>query len=1013
MSKIEREYHRFLSENDLPPAWREISYDCEETAIAGDSALSPYYLNLNGTWSFLYGESPALVPDDFMMEDYNDADWDPIDVPGNWQMQGWDKPQYTNVRFPFPSDPPFVPDQNPTGLYRRYFTLPESWEGKKIRISLRGVNNAFKLYVNGEYAGYGQTSHMPFDFDISPYVRQGENLLAIKVFKWSSTSYIEDQDFWRLSGIYRDVFLYTKPADNIDDLTVTSPLDGDYKNGQLHASVRLERHDNRALILTGKLLDRRGKVIFEENFTPKEGLYHLRAEIKAPEQWNAETPNLYKLLVTLTAADGNILEVVSCPVGFRTVEIKNGQLFVNGTSIKLKGVNRHDTHADLGHVATRESMIKDICLMKQHNINTVRTSHYPNASLWYDLCDKYGLYVLDEADLEAHGFGYNDPDHDHFDEPEWVELFVDRAKRMVERDKNHPSVIIWSLGNETRYCDGHRAMYKWIKEKDPTRPVHYERDAEAESADMFSRMYTDITQLEEEGRKDNPKPYFLCEYAHAMGNGPGNLKEYWETIYNYPRLIGGCVWEWVDHSIRMVTDEGEEWFAYGGDFDEELHDGNFCSDGLLYPDRTPHTGLLEYKKVLEPAAVVNWDFQFKSDKSQITFTLENRLAFTNLNSLDCVWELTREGETLEEGSLSEMNIGPGARGNITLTLTLPEKDSSGSEYFLNLSFRLKKSNFWAKRGYELSLSQIALPMIYKKEQKGSPVLSAVTLDEQDNIAFIGGTDFEIIFDKFTGSLISYEGGGSSFIEGSIEPNFWRAYTDNDGCRPGRQLDKWRQEGLDRLQKRLLSCDIERPDGSEVIIRTKARYAAMALKPVFDVTQIYRINGEGKIDLRVEYKPLKELPYLPRMGVTWAMPSFFDRLEWFGRGPHENYIDKKESSPVGRYKTLLTEDYEPYIMPQEYGNKCDVRWALVSDEGGSGLNVTGRPTINFSAHPFSLENLTNARHTHELELSSHTHVYVDLQQGGLGSNSCGPEPMEKYQLKAQDSVLEFTIKFRME
>ncbi len=1003
MSSIVKEYHRFMPENDIAPATSYIPYPDEASALSFDPTQSPFYRNLNGTWSFFYAENPLEVPVDFLAVDHDDTDWDAITVPGNWQMQGWDVPHYTNVRFPFPKDPPFVPDQNPVGIYRRNMNLPKSWNGKRTCISLRGVNNAFMLYVNGTYIGYGQTSHMPFDFDITDAIHEGSNTIVVKVFKWSSTSYIEDQDFFRLSGLFRDVYVYTMPENHIRDVFVKTPLDNKYENGLLNATVTLDKSAS-GLTITGKLLDANGGLILEQDFAADGEHYSFSATVDSPKQWTAETPNLYHFVATLKEGDA-VLEAQSMRVGFRTVEIKDKQLFVNGVSIKLKGVNRHDTDCDLGHVSTRESLVKDITVMKRHNVNCVRTSHYPNASLWYHLCDEYGLYVLDEADIEAHGFGYKDPECDEFDSPEWVEVFVDRAKRMVERDKNHPSIIIWSLGNETRYCDGHRAMSKWIKEKDPSRPVHYQQDHEAETSDMYSSMYDDIEALEEQGKLDSPKPFFLCEYAHAMGNGPGNFKEYWETFYKYPRLIGGCVWEWVDHSVRMFTEEGEEWFAYGGDFDEELHDGNFCSDGICYPDRSPHTGLIEYKKVLEPAQVAGSSFS----KGKATVNIINRLNFLTLEHLDCEWDLQRNGKTIAQGELGMPAIAAGEEGKIEIDLSMPEKDEVSAEYFLNLSFLQKKDELWAERGYEVCMSQIEVPTSYPETATLSVSTAPINIEEFEDFATISGEDFLLLFNSFSGSVEEYQYSGSTLIAGDIEPNFWRAFTDNDGCRRGRQRDEWENMGLDRLQRRLLACDVSQQDASTVVITTSARFGATALKPVYDVDMTYTITGDGKIDIKANYKPCRDdMSYFPRIGMKFDMPSSFENLDWFGCGPHESYVDKKESAAVGLYSTTVEDDYEPYVMPQEYGNKCDVRWAKLSQLEGMGLKIIGKPTLNFSAHPFSLENLTAAKHTNELELSPFTHIYVDQAQCGLGSNSCGPRPLGKYRLYPKPLTLEFAL-----
>ncbi|HHW47296.1 MAG TPA: beta-galactosidase subunit alpha, partial [Clostridiaceae bacterium] len=569
---FQKDFLRLLPENSEKPSSAPIPYADIQTALKGERGASPYFMLLNGNWKFMYAENLSKVPENFHMEDFDQTGWDTIPVPSNWQMHGYDVPNYTNIEYPYPLDPPHVPDENPIGLYRKDFYIPEAWEGRHVFISFGGVNSAFTLWINGHRVGYGQCSHMPFEFNITEYIRPGKNTIAVMVYKWSATSYIEDQDFWRLSGIFREVYLYSTRDVHIRDLHINTDLDDEYKDAVLNVKITLKNysrlHSDKYFVAVS-LVDGRGNAVFEKNInTPvqlgpgDETVLFLEEKVITPEKWTAETPNLYNTLVVLKDEDENIVEVESVNTGFRKIEIKNSQLYINGVSVKLKGVNRHDTDCDLGHAVSREIMLKDILLMKQHNINAVRTSHYPNDPYWLDLCDKYGLYVIDEADLEAHGFGYEDPEYDLSDKDEWKEVFVDRARRMVERDKNHPSVIMWSLGNETRYGRNHDAMAEWIRDKDNTRPIHFERALDAEVVDVVSVMYPEVHDLIKEGeRTDDNRPFFMCEYAHAMGNGPGNLKEYWEAIYWYPRLIGGCVWEWVDHGIRQFTEDGKKWFA--------------------------------------------------------------------------------------------------------------------------------------------------------------------------------------------------------------------------------------------------------------------------------------------------------------------------------------------------------------------------------------------------------------------------------------------------------------------
>ncbi|HHV60830.1 MAG TPA: DUF4981 domain-containing protein [Clostridiaceae bacterium] len=997
MDKIEElkaEYTKNLPENAVVPSTMYASYESKEKALEGIRASSEYFRCLNGIWDFSYYPNPSLVPEGFSNPESSIEHWDKITVPGNWQMQGYDKPQYTNIRFPYPSDPPHVPDDNPVGIYRREFYIPESWCNRKVFISFGGVNNAFYLFVNGEKVGYGQTSHNRFDFDITGYIREGRNVLILKVFKWSSTSYLEDQDFWRLSGIFREVCLYSKPETYVRDVFVRTSLDKDYKNAILEIETCISGNSGNHFTVI-ELYDPENKLVFKDSMKG----CHFSGEVTNPLKWTAETPYLYKLLLALMDENNEVLEYQSINIGFRSIEIKNQQLLINGVPVKLKGVNRHDTHTDLGHVSNYNSLLRDVILMKRNNINTVRTSHYPNDPLWYDLCDRYGLYVIDECDIEAHGFGYEDPEYDLSGKPEWEECFVDRMKRMVERDKNHPSIIMWSLGNETRYGENHKAMIKWVKNRDNTRPVHFERNQSDSLVDVFSEMYPTIEHVLEQAKMDNPQPYFMCEYAHAMGNSPGNLKEYWDLIYKYPRLIGGCVWEWVDHGLRQFTEDGREWFAYGGDFGEVIHDGNFCVDGLLTPDRLEKPGLVEYKKILEPAKVI--DFGINEGK----FKIRNMLDFQNLNFLRCTYTLLENGRPVAQGIIENLDMEPREEKEYTISLNYIRNPYM--EYYLNLRFTQKYATLWADSGFVVCESQL---LVAKAEAVPQPKCTRkfVSVDNFDFRFCIKGEDFVLEFDKFKGVVDKYSFNGVSLLEEPIIENFYRAPTDNDGCRPGRQNDRWRQEGLDRLKKRVKSFKVLYITDSEVKISVEGCFAADALKPVFDTTVTYTVNASGEIEIETEFIPLRKIDFIPRLGMKFAMNGKFEYITWYGRGPLQNYEDMKESALVGLYSTTVTEDYVDYIYPQEYGNRCDVRWVQITNPTDIGIKITGLPMFSFSAHPFSLENLVNARHTTELVKSGKTHVYVDYRQCGLGSNSCGPLPLEEYRLYPVNTKYSFRI-----
>ena len=598
-----------LSRNREPAHATLYPFPDETAALSCDRMQSSYFKLLNGDWRFWYSAIGDQLPTRFEDPVFDDTGWACLPVPSNWQMHGYGKPHYTNVAYPYPVDPPHVPQENPVGIYRRTFTVPAAWAGQQIFLTFGGVDSAFYVWMNGRMLGYSQGAHMPSEFNITQYLHAGENTLVVQVYQWSDGSYLEDQDMWRLSGIFRDVYLTSTNDLHIHDVRVRTLLDADYTDATLGVQVTLKNcsvQTPSGYRVVARLLSHDGIVVAQHDFpelsslnSGEDTMPEMQIAVQRPHKWNAEEPYLYTLLITLADSAGKTLEVQSLRVGFRQVEVRAQQLLVNGVAIKLKGVDRHDTHPDLGHAVPYESMLQDITLMKQHNINTVRTSHYPNDPRWYDLCDQYGMYIVDEADLECHGFGITGDINEISDDPAWEAAYVDRAERMVERDKNHACIIIWSLGNEAGYGRNHDAMAAWIRAHDPTRLIHYEGAFDAKVVDIVSVMYPKVDYLIQQGSKtDDARPFFMCEYAHAMGNGPGNLKEYWEAIYAHPRLIGGCVWEWVDHGIRQHTSAGEEWFAYGGDFGDLPNDGNFCIDGLNFPDRIPHTGLTEYKKII-------------------------------------------------------------------------------------------------------------------------------------------------------------------------------------------------------------------------------------------------------------------------------------------------------------------------------------------------------------------------------------------------------------------------------
>ena len=1011
-----------------------IPFESEKAALSGERGRSGCYRLLNGQWDFYY--SPVgQAPEGFQDPDYDYAGegWAELPVPSSWQMHGYDIPQYTNVNYPIPFDPPYVPDENPVGCYRRVFTLPEAWRGREVFLNFDGVDSAFYVWVNGEFVGFSKVSHMPSEFDITPHLTDGENVLAVLVYKWSDGTYLEDQDCWRLSGIFRDVYLLGVNKAHIRNAVVSAEPDDAFKNGLLTVQAELASYEGgQAATVRAKLFEN-GKVIAEQAVSAgaEEG-QSADAAFEIPVEnvklWTAETPNLYQLLLELEQ-DGEVVEVQRVDVGFRRIEIRDRQFFVNGVSVKLRGVNRHDTHAELGHVTPLESLVTDVELMKQNNVNTVRTSHYPNDPRWLDLCDQYGLYVVDETDLETHGCGVLGEEEGWsqlVDSPDWEKACVDRAERMVCRDVNHPSIIMWSLGNESGFGRNHIAMKKRILELDDSRPVHYEGERHNKTyaekgvtvSDVKSTMYpwiempeevrknphfNGLLTFEEEGKDTkDPRPYFMCEYAHAMGLGPGSLKEYWDLIYKYDRLIGGCVWEWVDHGILTETDDGEPFYAYGGDFGDHPNDGNFCVDALNYPDRTPHTGLLEMKKAYEPVKF------FLADAEKGLVTIRNLFAFRTLDDLDAAWSLVCEGEELAHGRLDISGVAPYGEKTVALGCDMPDKGEAYIEIRVNEAF----DRLWCERGHEVTAAQLMLPARPEIERVSAGGMERLEVEESETHIEIMGEDFSLLFERATGELVSWIAAGAELLEKGPRVNLFRAPIDND--RNVRRL--WEPLDLTRLMTRVEDVSFERVSDTVVKLSVTTAHGPRVRRPFLRSVFTYTVFGSGDVRLNVVYEPLKkDLPFLPRVGLTVEMPAQFDRVMWYGLGPQENYPDMKLAALLGQYSALVDDLHEPYVRPQENGARGGVRALAVTDILGAGLMVVAEETyedegFSFSAHPYTDVALDKAEHTFELEAEDKTVLSLDWRMGGIGSNSCGPLPLEKYQLKLTEKA-SFTLVLR--
>ena len=1006
---LDWENPQVVHRNRLPARAMLLPYRDEIAALSGERGNSPWFRLLNGNWQFHFAANPSLAPEKFWSPEYDAEAWEHIPVPSNWQTEGYGYPHYTNVKYPFPVDPPKVPTENPTGSYRRYFNLPTDWLKRKVILCFEGVDSAFYVWVNGQMVGFSKGSRLPAEFDITDCVHPGENLIAVQVYQWSDGSYLEDQDMWWLSGIFRDVYVYAVGDVHVFDLKVETALDDQYADAELRVSALVHNHRDEKISdfeLKTSLLDPRGQPIFEP-LTNKVQVENqgsskivLDIPVANPLKWTAETPHLYTMLVQLLDERGSILEVQSCKVGFRQVELKDGQLLVNGKPIMIKGVNRHEIHPDLGRAVSVDSMIEDILLMKRHNINAVRTSHYTNDPLWYELCDYYGLYVMDETDLECHGFVMVGNINQISDDPQWEAAYVDRMVRMVERHKNHPSIIIWSLGNESGFGSNHKAMAAWTRAADPTRPIHYEGDHAQEVADIVGPMYTSvdgIIALAEES--PYTKPVILCEYGHAMGNGPGGLKEYWEAFYKYPRLQGGFVWDWVDQGLRQKTPSGTERFAYGGDYGDDPHDANFNINGLILPDRQPSPGLIEYKKVLEPVLVEIGDLADR--KVRIT----NRYDFVSLDHLHMAWNVSVDGKVLQTGTLPMPQLKPGEAVLITIPYSDPGPLPAGTDCWLNLRFVLAVDQSWAPVGHEVAWAQFKLPIsVPQGEVLPVDAMPALRVVQDDLSVDVQGDDFRLVFDKVHGVISTWSLSGVSMLRRGPRLHFWRAPIDNDVS----YVEAWRKAGLDKLQHRIDGVTVN-VDKQVVQIRCDARIAPPILSHGFRCTYTYTIYGDGNITIRVHGIPQGELPILPRIGLQMVLPKTLDQVKWYGRGPGESYADSKLANAFGVYACHVDDLYVPYVYPQEHGNRTDVYWVSLANLRGVGLFASGDVPLNFSAHRFSTEDLERARHTDELVWGDEIYLQLDYRQNGLGSGSCGPKVLPEYELHPHE--FQFVVRLR--
>lgn len=985
--------NQVLERNRLKPHATLIPYESERAADKENRMDTPYFHLLSGRWDFCFLNTEIETPDNFYGCDFDASDWDKITVPGCWQLFGYGIKNYTNVEYPFPVDPPYVPNESNVGCYRRYFEFKKSKAQQNILV-FDGVCSAFEVWINGEYVGFSQGSHLPSEFDVTEFLTDGQNLIAVKVYQQSWASYLEDQDMWRFNGIFRDVYILNKEITDVFDVFVKTKLDGEYKDALLCADVKIQNPDS-GYSAEAKLI-KDGQVIFEEEKPCAEDI-RFEKNVINPVKWTAETPELYALLITLKR-NGETTRVYKINVGFRSVEIKNRMLLINGVQVKLKGVNRHDSHPDFGYAVSRESMKQDVVLMKRNNINTVRTSHYPNDPYFIDLCDKYGLYVIDETDIETHGFCITGDFSEISDSPEWTAAYTERAERMTERDKNHPSIIMWSLGNESGCGINQRAMGLWIKERDSSRPVHYEgatngmgrENMPEDFYDVVSRMYPSLEECDKLVAEKTDKPLFLCEYIHAMGNGPGGAKEYQDYFYKNDCMIGGCVWEWADHGIPSP----EGYYKYGGDFGDTPNSGNFCCDGLCFPDRKPHTGLIEYKSVIQPINAI------AKDITNGVITLVNRYDFLNLSTLLCRWSLLEDGTPVKSGILTDLDVPP--HGEKDIALPVGKSFSEDKEYYININFSIKEDSAWAWQGHETAALQ--LPVKGGKKKLPEIVSDKVRLSESKLYITASGADFEYKFSRITGTLVSMKWHGTEYIEKGPVLSIYRPPTDNDNI----QKAAWSEYGYDRLRHYVKESYVS---GSKVII--EAQLAAPFLYPLIRVTYEYTIGNDGavRLDTDVRVSPVKkncQLPYFPKMGLQLVMPEGFENVTWYGRGEHDNYPDKEQSAAVGVYSKNVDELFENHINPQENGNRGGIRKMNIALSNGFGMRILSDENFNFSARHYTDENMINAKHTNELIKLKETILNIDSMVSGVGTASCGPGVLEKYQVKPESSRFRFYL-----
>ena len=969
-----------------------------EDLVENREASDRFFL-LSGDWKFRYFTSVYDVKEEFFAEGYDTSAFETIPVPSVWQNYGHDHHQYTNVRYPFPVDPPYVPYENPCGAYVRTFEWKKQEEAPRAFLNFEGVDSCFYVWMNGSFVGYSQVSHSTSEFDVTDFLKDGTNTIAVLVLKWCDGSYLEDQDKFRMSGIFRDVYLLARPEKGIRDYFVKAAPDASYQNGEV--SIAITWNDGEPQEGTAKLFDTENHLVAEAAF----GGDTVQMHVKDAHLWNAEEPYLYTLVLETAG------EVITDHVGIREIHAKDGVLYLNGVKIKFHGTNRHDSDPVTGFAISLAQIKKDLKVMKEHNINAIRTSHYPNAPYCYQLYDRLGFYVIDEADNESHGTEAIYANYTSWEEyaknwnkliannPVFTEATVDRTQRCVERDKNRPSVVIWSMGNECAYGCTFEAALKWTKEFDPTRLTHYEsaryvddpKKYDYSNLDLYSRMYPSLEEIKKELVEYGDKPYIMCEYCHAMGNGPGDLEDYFELIHSEEKMCGGFIWEWCDHAIDMgKTIEGKKMYAYGGDHNEYPHDGNFCMDGLVYPDRTPHTGLLEYKNVIRPvrAALVN------RETGEIQLT--NYRDFTNTEEfLTLSWEIQQDGDTVACGVMDDIKIAPHESGVITLPDAIPTE----GDVAVLLQYSAKKNDsVFFEKGHPLGFDQLIVSRGARKEEA---LRKGFVIAEEDSRAVtVTGDSFRYVFSKTEGVFTAMVKNNVNIMTRPMTWNVWRAPTDNDQF----VRKEWEQAGYNEPAIKVYACNAKEEDGV-VVIDCKLSLAAVYRRPVLHLDCRFTVDAEGKVRAEINGKRDMERPFLPRFGLRMFLPKSFDTAEYYGYGPYESYCDKHHASSLGHFAQTADDLFEDYVKPQENGSHFGCARVTITDGAGA-VTVTSPEDFSFNLSHYTQEEMTEKMHNYELTESLDNVFCFDCKMSGVGSNSCGPRLAKAMQFDDET----FTFKF---